>query len=88
MIHHYITKYEEKGTLYAEAWMQIDLFGKAFCFSKRKIKLSDYIRQIDVIKKSDESLVTRIFKTNGFIKEITDDDYEVIIERDLQNGAI
>lgn len=88
MIHHYITKYEEKGTLYAEAWMQIDLFGKAFCFSKRKIKISDYIRQIDVIKKSDESLVTRIFKTNGFIKEITDDDYEVIIERDLQNGAI
>lgn len=40
MIHHYITKYEEKGTLYAEAWMQIDLFGKSFCISKKKIAIS------------------------------------------------
>ena len=84
MIRHYITKYEENGKLYAESWIQFDFLGKAFCFSKRKIKLTDYIRQIDVIKKSDESLVTRIFKENGFIKEITDDDYEVTIEKDSQ----
>ena len=37
MIHHYITKYEEHGYQYAEAWLQINLFGKCFCFSKRKI---------------------------------------------------
>lgn len=40
MFHHYITKYEEKGTLYAEAWMQIDIFGKSFCMSKKKIAIS------------------------------------------------
>lgn len=37
MIKHYITKYEESGILYAEAWMQLNLFGKCFCFSKKKI---------------------------------------------------
>lgn len=30
MIHHYITKYEENRKLYAEAWIQIDIFGKTF----------------------------------------------------------
>lgn len=36
---HYITKYIENGKLYAEAWFQVNLFGKAFCFLKRKIEL-------------------------------------------------
>ena len=39
MLHHYITKYEENGSMYAEAWLQINLFGKCFCFCKRKIKI-------------------------------------------------
>ena len=39
MIRHYITKYEENGQRYAEAWIQVNVFGKCFCFSKRKIKL-------------------------------------------------
>lgn len=34
---HYITKYEENGKLYAEAWLQIDLLGKSFCFSRKRI---------------------------------------------------
>ncbi len=33
---HYITRYQEDGVLYAEAWLQIDLFGKSFCFWRVK----------------------------------------------------
>lgn len=39
MIHHYITKYWEDGEHFAEAWLQINLFGKCFCFSRRRIKI-------------------------------------------------
>ncbi len=39
MIHHYITKYKENGRNYAEAWVQIDIFGKSFCLSKKRIYL-------------------------------------------------
>ena len=37
MIHHYLTKYvNEKGELIAEAWIQLNLFGKYYTFSDRK----------------------------------------------------
>lgn len=36
-MHHFITKYEENGKRYAEAWIQINLFGKCFCIWKKKI---------------------------------------------------
>ena len=39
MIHHYLTKYKENDQWYAEAWLQINLFGLCFCFSKRRIAL-------------------------------------------------
>lgn len=39
MIHHYITKYWEHGEHYAEAWFQVDLFGRCFCFCRRRIKI-------------------------------------------------
>lgn len=38
MIHHYITKYWENDAHYAESWIQIDLFGRCFCFWRRRIK--------------------------------------------------
>ena len=34
MLHHYITKYKENGRCYAEAWFQIDIFGKVFAYQK------------------------------------------------------
>jgi len=37
-LHHYITRYEENGIKYVEAWLQINIFGKPFCFSKRKLR--------------------------------------------------
>lgn len=38
--------------------------------------------QITVIRKSDNSVITRIFEDDEGTKEITDDDYEVLIEKD------
>ena len=33
---HYMTQYTEGGIKYVESWLQIDLFGRSYCFSKRK----------------------------------------------------
>ena len=38
-MHHYLTVYVEKGVRYAEAWFQIDLFGKSFCFSRKRRRI-------------------------------------------------
>ena len=39
IIKHYITKYEENDELYVESWIQINLFGYVWCFSRRRIKI-------------------------------------------------
>ncbi len=39
MLHHYLTKYVENGIVYAEAWLQFNIFGRCFCFGRRKIKI-------------------------------------------------
>lgn len=39
MLRHYITKYEEKEKRYAESWIQLNIFGKSFCFSRKKIEI-------------------------------------------------
>lgn len=40
MMHHYITKYvDENEHLIVEAWIQMNLFGRCFCFSKRRIDM-------------------------------------------------
>lgn len=36
---HYITKYRENNKQYAESWLQINVFGKSYCFSKHRIEL-------------------------------------------------
>lgn len=36
MIHHYMTQYEENGEKKIVSWLQINLFGKCFCFSRRE----------------------------------------------------
>lgn len=33
---HFITVYEENSKLYAESWLQLDVFGRSYCFSKNK----------------------------------------------------
>lgn len=44
MIHHYLTVYKMDGDVYAEAWIQINAFGRCFCFSKRlkKVEMKYY----------------------------------------------
>ncbi|EMZ42675.1 hypothetical protein HMPREF1091_00233 [Atopobium minutum 10063974] len=39
-MHHYITKYEEDGHFWSEAWIQINIFDWCFCFWKVRIQLS------------------------------------------------
>lgn len=39
MLHHFLTTYEEDGTRYAEAWIQINIFRWCFCISRRKREL-------------------------------------------------
>lgn len=36
---HYLTVYEENSKLYAESWLQLDVFGRSYCFSKNKKKI-------------------------------------------------
>lgn len=38
-MHHYITKYTEDGIRYAEAWIQINILGKSFCFFRVRTKI-------------------------------------------------
>ena len=39
MLRHHLTKYTENGNKYAESWLQLNIFGKCFCFNKKKIAL-------------------------------------------------
>ena len=39
MLHHYITKYKTEGKQYAESWLQINIFGFCYCFSRRRIEI-------------------------------------------------
>jgi hypothetical protein len=36
---HYITTYFENGARYAESWLQINIFGYAICFWKKRIEI-------------------------------------------------
>ena len=38
-INHYITKYKENEKRFAEAWIQIDIFGKCFCLWRKRIEI-------------------------------------------------
>lgn len=35
MFHHYLTKYVTDGKRYATSWIQMNLLGRVWCFSKR-----------------------------------------------------
>ena len=39
MIKHYLTKYISDGKKFATSWLQLNIFGKCFCFSKKTINL-------------------------------------------------
>lgn len=41
MIKHQLTKYTTNNKKYAEAWLQINIFGKAFVFNKKRIEIQE-----------------------------------------------
>lgn len=38
-MHHYLTTYHENGIRYVEAWLQINILGRSFCFWRVRHKL-------------------------------------------------
>ena len=38
---YHLTKYYENGKHYAESWLQINIFGKCFCFSRRRLEIGE-----------------------------------------------
>lgn len=36
---HFLTQYTENDIAYAEAWLQINLFGRGICFWRKRIQL-------------------------------------------------
>ena len=39
MIKHHISKYSTESGQYATSWIQLNAFNKAFCFSKKTVKI-------------------------------------------------
>ena len=89
MIHHYITKYYENNVLYAEAWIQLNLFGKCFCFSKKRIEINNKedghsIYSVMVREEETGETFASIYASyEGSVKGIVTDGYEVLV-----NGAV
>jgi|WetSurMetagenome_2_1015567.scaffolds.fasta_scaffold152017_3 hypothetical protein len=42
MVHHYMAIYGERGRVYIESWLQINLFGRCFCFWRKKQDITDH----------------------------------------------
>lgn len=61
---HHITKYTENGKRYAESWLQIDLFGKSFCFWKKRIQVGCEENGLKTCE-----LVERLAKKDGVKEE-------------------
>ena len=77
MIHHYITKYrDEKDNLIVESWMQINLFGKSFCFSKKLINLGQVANFSHVILTNQLGMVLDIWQEKDGFKGLCKDGYE------------
>lgn len=54
MIKRYIRLYWENGKHYAEAWSQLNVFGKCYCFFRRKIEIQS--EEIGAITLNSESV--------------------------------
>ena len=39
---HFLTFYEENSKLYAESWLQLNMFDRSYCFSKNKKEIISY----------------------------------------------
>lgn len=39
MFSHYITRYREGRSWYAESWIQVRLLGRVWCLSRRRVRI-------------------------------------------------
>ena len=58
---HYLTVYEENSKLYAESWLQLDVFDRSYCFSKNKTVVTDG-KNCSIIKITPNSIELRVEK--------------------------
>lgn len=92
MIKHYITKYEEDGKLYAEAWIQINIFGRCYCISRKRaeirrekakkeiVKEVNAFSNINEVEKNVAELSGLIKKANSTIEELAEIGLKVELE--------
>lgn len=92
MIKHYITKYEEDGKLYAESWIQINIFGRCYCISRRKVEMRrekikkeivkkvNAVSNINEVEKTVAELSELIKKANSTIEELAEMRLKVELE--------
>ena len=38
-LRHYMTKYEEDGALWVESWIQVTVFGRCWCLSRKRLQI-------------------------------------------------
>ena len=43
-----ITRYAEGGSAWAEAWIQVDLFGRSWCLSRGRVRIDGYLSETGV----------------------------------------
>lgn len=55
MIHHYITHFASDGKDYAEAWIQINIFGMCFCLWKKRTTI-ERLYALDEFRQQKKSL--------------------------------
>ena len=77
MVKHYITKYEEDGKLYAEAWIQINIFGRCYCISRKRTEITgerkrvikkEIVKEVNAVTNINE-VETKVVELSGLIKK-------------------
>lgn len=77
MVKHYITKYEEDGKLYAESWIQINIFGKCYCISRKRTEITrerkrvikkEIVKEVNAVTNINE-VETKVVELSGLIKK-------------------
>ena len=70
---HFLTVYEENSKLYAESWLQLDVFDRSYCFSKNKKEIAEI----------SSSFVKLTFEKST-IEYVNLDDIQLIIPKNLK----
>lgn len=99
MLNHYITIYGRNGKKYAASWIQLNIFGRCFCFSKREkeimINNEDWIPVNKKLPAEGQEVLVTIEMDNSYghgteIDQVVDlayfNKYKGYIKSDSNNG--